>query len=58
MDPPAATGPISATCAGFDVKRVHLQPENEELEIRRDGDAVVVDVPPLEVHSMVVAELN
>jgi hypothetical protein len=51
-------GGIRVSFRGLDVKRVHLQPENVELPGRREGDAMVVDVPPLEIHSMVVAELN
>jgi hypothetical protein len=36
--------------------RLHVEPGGIEVEGRRDGDSVVVDVPPLERHAMVVAE--
>jgi hypothetical protein len=38
-------------------KRVHLEPGGRELPLRRDGTAAVVEVPPLEIHAIVVAEL-
>jgi hypothetical protein len=37
-------------------KRVHLEPGGGELKLRRDGEGWVVEVPPLEIHAMVVGE--
>jgi hypothetical protein len=38
--------------------RVHLEPEGQELVVERTDALTRVSVPRLEVHSMVVAELN
>ena len=43
---------------GYDIRRVHQEPVGMELSIARDGDELVVTVPRLDVHSIVVAELN
>jgi hypothetical protein len=37
-------------------KRVHLEPGGRELPLRRDGPAGYVEVPPLEIHALVVGE--
>ena len=37
-------------------KRVHIEPGAIDAETKRDGEVTEVQVPPLEVHSMVVAE--
>ena len=39
-------------------KRVHLEPEGKEPETQRTPDGIRVTVPRLEVHSMVVGELE
>jgi hypothetical protein len=36
--------------------RVHLEPGGQELPLRHDGPAAYVEVPPLEVHALVVGE--
>ena len=42
----------------YRIGRVHLQPEGKELEIRKTAAGSRVIVPRLDVHSMVVAELQ
>ncbi len=42
----------------YKLRRVHLEPEGVELEPQATTDGVTVTVPWLEVHSMVVAELE
>jgi Beta-galactosidase trimerisation domain len=42
---------------GYRLRRVHLEPEGKELEIRKTAEGSTVVVPRLEVHSMVVGEL-
>lgn len=42
----------------YDVKRVHQEPDGIDLAIERDGSDVVVTVPRLEVHSVIVCELE
>jgi hypothetical protein len=37
-------------------KRFHLEPGNRDVEVRRDGGAAVVKLPPLEIHAMLVGE--
>jgi hypothetical protein len=37
-------------------QRVHLEPGGRELPLRQDGAAWPVDVPLLELHTMVVGE--
>ena len=36
--------------------RFHVEPGGVALEGRRDGDSMVVEIPPLERHAMLVAE--
>lgn len=43
--------------AGMAPKRCHLEPGGRELAMRRDGDDSLVDLPPLEIHYLLVAEL-
>ncbi|HJT76312.1 MAG TPA: alpha-amylase family protein [Gemmataceae bacterium] len=38
--------------------RMHLEPEGKELEMRRTADGTAVKVPRLDVHAMVVGELE
>ena len=44
--------------AGYRIKRVRLEPESKDLELRKTAKGTQVIVPRLEVHSMVVAELE
>jgi type 1 glutamine amidotransferase len=44
--------------SGYQLGRVHLEPEGYDLKVERVGDATRVIVPRLEIHSMVVAELG
>ena len=39
-------------------RRVHLEPEGKDLEVRQTAEGSTVIVPRLDVHSMVVAELG
>lgn len=48
---------IKVRFRGVKPTRVHLQPENIELSTREENGELVVDVPPVAVHSMVVGEL-
>ena len=49
---------ITVRFTGIPVKRFHLEPGGQALEPARDGDALVVAVPPLGVHAILVAELE
>ena len=49
---------IRVSFHGYNLGAIRLQPEGTELNAIRDGTAVTVTVPKLEVHSMVVAELS
>ncbi len=49
---------IKVTFHGYDLSRVHLEPEGLELVLHRTANAVEVVVPRLDIHSMVVAELR
>jgi hypothetical protein len=42
----------------YRIRRVHLEPEGADLQIRKTAAGVSVIVPRLDVHSMVVAELQ
>lgn len=42
----------------YQFRRVHLEPEGKELEIRKTPAGTLVVVPRLDVHTMVVAELE
>jgi hypothetical protein len=48
---------IHVRFAGYNIKRVHLEPEAKDLPMQRTKTGVDVVVPTLNVHSMVVAEL-
>nr|CAA9276819.1 GH151 [uncultured Armatimonadetes bacterium] len=48
---------ITLTFDGYNVSRVHLQPEGVELKAKKSGGKTEVTVPKLEIHSMVVVEL-
>ncbi|HWE38076.1 MAG TPA: hypothetical protein VG406_16010, partial [Isosphaeraceae bacterium] len=47
---------IRVRFAGPAPARFHVEPGAIEIRGRRDGDSVVVELPPLERHAMVVAE--
>ena len=42
---------------GYDVERIHQEPEGKDLDFERDGDELIVTVPRLDVHSVIVCEL-
>jgi len=44
--------------SGYDVKRVHLEPGGTELAMAKVPGGVSVTVPRLDVHAVVVAELQ
>jgi hypothetical protein len=48
---------IRVSLRGYPAKEVRQQPEDKPLAIQQDGEAIVVTVPKLEVHSIVVVEL-
>ena len=48
---------IKVKLTGMNVKQFHVEPGNIVLEARQEGDAQVVEIPPLEIHSMLIAEL-
>ena len=39
-------------------KRFHAEPGGGEIPVRRDGDAAIVQLPPLEIHRMLVGEFD
>ena len=43
---------------GYKLGRVHLEPNGTDLEKKTTDDVVTVSVPRLDVHAMVVAELE
>jgi hypothetical protein len=49
---------IRVSFHGYSIQRVHLEPGETALEMRKTDDKVEVIVPKLSVHSMVVAELK
>ncbi len=53
--------PISGIKVAFtdpNIKRVHLEPEGQDLQITKTTDGAEVTVPELKLHSMVVAEMG
>jgi hypothetical protein len=44
--------------AGYRIRRVHLEPEGRDLGMQKTAKGVSVIVPRLDVHSMVVAEIE
>ncbi len=48
---------IRVRFTGYNIKRVHLEPEGRALTLRHIGNSVEVGVPVLAIHSIVVAEL-
>ncbi|HUF64193.1 MAG TPA: beta-galactosidase trimerization domain-containing protein [Verrucomicrobiales bacterium] len=49
---------IRVTFRGYPVRRVHLEPEGLELTLEGEAGALTVTVPRLDIHSMVIAELE
>ena len=49
---------IEVLFRGLPVRRVHLEPGAMELDVVREGDTAAVRLPPLDLHAMVVAELE
>ena len=49
---------IEVRFKGYSIRRVHLQPENLSLDMQTRADGISVTVPRLDVHAMVVAELQ
>ena len=49
---------IAITFKGYRVTRVHLEPQGQDLKLTRFDGAVAVTVPRLDIHAMVVAELE
>ncbi len=43
---------------GYRIREIRQQPEDQMLRFTSDGDATTVFVPRLDVHTMVVAELE
>ena len=43
---------------GYPISRIHLEPEGLDLTPVREKDSLTVSLPPLAIHSMVVAELT
>ena len=49
---------LRITFRGYNLDRVHLEPDGVELPLVPVPDGTAVVVPKLEIHSTVVAELN
>ncbi len=49
---------IKVTFKGYNISRVHLEPEGTDLKISSEGGTTQVTVPKLLIHSIVVAELK
>lgn len=43
---------------GYNISRIHLEPDGIDLKPVKQGDSLTVTVPELDVHRMVVAELQ
>ncbi len=43
---------------GYEITRAHLEPDGKALPLTKVGDQLEVSVPKLEVHALVVAELD
>jgi hypothetical protein len=41
---------------GPDAKSFHLEPGNQPIRVRREGQATIVEIPRLEIHAMLVGE--
>jgi hypothetical protein len=49
---------IRVTFDGLPIRRVHLEPGGKTLSLKRDGRRLRVTVPSLDIHAIVVVELN
>ncbi|MEI6914701.1 MAG: hypothetical protein WCL39_06165, partial [Armatimonadota bacterium] len=49
---------IKVAFKDYNISRIHLEPEGIDLKVTRDGNTCQVTLPPLSIHSMVVAELG
>jgi hypothetical protein len=49
---------ITITLKGYAVKRIHLEPDGQELKVEKAGTAVTFSVPKLAVHAIAVVELG
>lgn len=49
---------IKVAFRGYQISRVHLQPEGVDLPTKQVDGGIEVTVPRLEIHSMVIAELK
>jgi len=49
---------IQARLRGLSIKSIHLEPGGTTLKTQSEGDALRVDLPPLNIHAMLVVELN
>jgi hypothetical protein len=47
---------IKVRFEGMNIKRFHLEPGGVTPAIQRDGNALTVTIPPLDIHTMLVAE--
>jgi hypothetical protein len=50
-------GGINVVFKGLEVKSLHLEPGGKQLVPVHEGNGVMVDIPPLEIHAILVAEL-
>jgi len=50
-------GGIKVVFKGLEVKSLHLEPMGKQLVAVPEGNGVIVEIPPLEIHAMLVAEL-
>ena len=48
---------IKVIFKGLDVKSLHLEPGGKQLVAGHEGNGVIVEIPPLEIHAILVAEL-
>ncbi len=49
---------IRVAFRGYRIARVHLEPEGLDLPLERAGPALTITVPRLDIHAMVVAEVE
>ena len=50
-------GGIKVVFKGLEVKSLHLEPGGKRLVAVPEGNGVIVEIPPLEIHAILVAEL-
>ena len=49
---------IKVSFTGYDISSIHLEPEGTNLPMSKADNKITVTIPRLDIHSMVVAELN